>query len=174
MEPIGRLTALAASISGKMTASACGPLVVADEVCKLADDWESGGWRAESGGKTCSQWLMSVCNERERFFRDRKRAVDRIGEHARRTWHHEAAVWASSSFDDEALKFLDTAVRREQRAAGEVIFSRSQVARIARNLDLHPAVHREKTCRRCMEKDVIIRDLMRRFGVDERPGADAE
>lgn len=154
-----KLSEVAGRIGAVMRSSASGPLIIAADVCRIADGWDSEGYREESGGMTCSQWLMRLCGQRERFFRDRLRAVERIGEHARRHWDHDAAVWASNAFDDASLERLDRQVRAEQRAAGEVVFSPAQVARVARDLALVKVRVRERVCGECEAKAQRIAEL---------------
>ena len=82
----GRLSSVASHVAQMMKQSGNGPLAVSKDVCALADEWAN--YKEEAGGQTCSQWLLGVSGQNEKFFRLRATAVDRIGEHARRTWDH--------------------------------------------------------------------------------------
>jgi hypothetical protein len=138
-------------IAKAMGDAARGPLIIAREVVEIADNWESH--KAQAGGGTCAAWLTAITGNPKRdehYFRRREDAVQRIGEHARRCWHHEAAVWACENIGDaSALTKLDRAVMAEKRARGNQPQSVATVKRLARALGLSVVKPRAKVCQRC-------------------------
>ena len=128
-----------------------GPLIVAREIVSLAENWEQ--YQDEAEGKSCSQWLISIGTGGRRdvaWFTRRAEAVEAMGEHARRTWNHEALVWATNQFSDPlTLRRLDREVLAVSRANGNGALSKMQVAAIAKKIGLVADQKRKRVCGRC-------------------------
>lgn len=103
--------------------AACGPLIVAQEIIDLGAEWTDEVATA-LGHRTYTSWLKETLGEHEDYYRRRARAVEVIGEHARRMYHHEAAVYLAGIADDERRSQLDSACRAEwaRRRAAPVPF----------------------------------------------------
>lgn len=80
-------------IAKKISESACGPLVVAQEVMGLAEEWEKH--RADVGGLDATTALKKYLGFNLGWFRARARAVELLGEDIRRWMAHDLAVWVS-------------------------------------------------------------------------------
>lgn len=158
------------AVAGKMIRSAMadaarGPLIASLDIIKLADNWDR--WRSEADGKSCSQWLVSLLGNKqhnEAFFRRRFAAVKRIGEHSRRCWDHNAAVWASQNIgDDIALRRLDAKVLETSRSANEQPQCLSTVKRLARELGLTVATGKKpRACSKCRK----LEELLKSHGIE--------
>jgi hypothetical protein len=133
-EPSGsELVERAMQLRRMMQDAACGPLAAAAVVVGLAENWEA--YKEEAGGRKCTTWLRDELGRGRglSFFKQRHDAVRRAGEHTRRTWHHEALLWAVNSCHDElTLKRLDRAVLDAKKVSnGGNPLTKQQVMRIA-------------------------------------------
>ena len=155
---IGRLSVLADKIKQTSSDEARGPLVVASDIVTVCERWPE--YIGETGCKTAAEWLRGLvgAGRGPAFYERRHRAVQRIGEHARRVWHHDAALWAIDRFgDDVTLKRLDRQVQAETREGGGVPLRPLQVKRIARKLGLTKPVAEKRVCARCDEMAKVLR-----------------
>lgn len=111
--------------------AASGPLIVAGDVMAIVENWSE--YKEEAGGIEASSWVRQTFGRQVniRWFQRRREAVRRIGEHARRTWHHDAAVWAAEHLDEGALRSLDGNVLRSTKSNGGVPLVKSAVQRLA-------------------------------------------
>lgn len=153
----GRLSALGRKIKSAMDDAARGPLIVARDVVAIVESWDQ--FKSEAGGLSASQWVESVTRPGRdaAWFKRRATAVARIGEHARRTWDHEALVWAVDAFvDDVSLRRLDKQVRAESDALGGVVLGKNSVQRIARELGLMRPRESKKVCARCSDLEKLL------------------
>lgn len=145
-----RLAELAAKIKRNSSDEARGPLIIAAEVIAAGENWEA--YRAEAGGMDFEPWIVSVAgNGRGRaFFARRLAAIERIGEHARRRWHHEAANWAAKHIANaEDLRRLDGEVLSVTTARGGVPLNKETVVRMAVNMGVYTPPGRVKVCGEC-------------------------
>jgi hypothetical protein len=85
-------------IAKSLKDTACGPLVVAREVVRLAEEWEE--YRGELPKNDQKLSASSVFKKYLGFdlgyFERRARAVELLGEDVRRWMHHECAIWIVS------------------------------------------------------------------------------
>lgn len=158
------LMEIAKRLKKALSDTACGPLVVAKDVVDLADRW--GDYGTDTDGMSVSQWLVKTCGVGKdlRFFARRHEAVERIGEHIRRTWDHDAAVWAAGAIRDvDHLKRLDEAVVTAMRANGGNPLPESAVVRLAKSvLGQGRKLRSRKPCESCVAKDAEIAVLKAR------------
>ncbi len=98
------LGTIAAKWKRALSDAASGPLIIAAEVLAVAERWDD--YKAEAGGSTCPAFLRDRLGAGRdlAFFMRRADAVARLGEHTRRTWDHEAAVWASQVTKDDVTR----------------------------------------------------------------------
>lgn len=78
-----------------------GPLIIAEEVVNLANDW--GDHQKEADGLSVSQWLTRELGNKQTglaYFKRRHDAVLILGEDIRRTIHHEVAVYVMNNVPD--------------------------------------------------------------------------
>lgn len=144
------LNRIADSLRDRMGKGATEPLGVAQLVVDLACDWTH--YQEEAGGLSCSAWLEKVFGKGKNllWFSRRDDAVKAIGEHARRAWDHDAAVWATSRIKDKRqLKVLDRLVLKSRLKNGGNPLPTSAVQRLAREAGL-VSPPKSRTCTRCM------------------------
>lgn len=79
--------------------SACGPNVIAADVVAVADNWSL--YKADAGGLTANQFCRKFLEMHVSFFTRRANAMERFGYEARRSIHHEVAVWVCALVHDE-------------------------------------------------------------------------
>lgn len=131
----GALTDRMRRVRESMRDTACGPLIAAGEIVAIANAWPS--YKKEAGGRSLPAFLTKELGKGYTlsYFQRRHRAVQRIGEHARVTWHHAAAAWASECVKDElTLKRLDKAVGEAYRLNSRNPISVQSVHRLARKI----------------------------------------
>ena len=158
-----RLAELAAKIKRNSSDEARGPLIIAAEVIAAGENWEAH--RAEAGGIDFEPWIVSVAgNGRGRsFFARRLAALERIGEHARRWWHHEAALWAAKHIaNTDDLRRLNEEILTTTKARGGVPLNKDTVVRIAVNMGVYTPPGRVKVCSECER----LRALLLANGID--------
>ncbi len=145
-----RLAELAAKIKRNSSDEARGPLIIAAEVIAAGENWEA--YRAEAEGKDFEQWIRWVAGpgRGRAFFARRLAAIERIGEHARRRWHHDAAHWAASNIEsDDNLRRLNDEVLTVTAAGGGVPLNEDIVRRIAVRIGVYTPAERVKVCGEC-------------------------
>jgi hypothetical protein len=137
-----------------------GPLIIAKMVVDLDNNWDR--YREESGVETCREWLAPIAGSGRtpKFFAERLEAVQAVGEHARRHWHHEALIWAMS-LPSHKLHQLDLAVTEISKLSGGCPLNKKQVKRLARNRGLIPPPQRV-VCQKCR----LLEAALRKVGVD--------
>jgi hypothetical protein len=167
-----RLPTLAAKWRSALADAATGPLAVAGEVVRMAEDWES--YKVEAEGLTASQWLANTFGQGKGlpWFNRRHEAVQRLGEACRRTWHHEAAVWVAENVrDDVSLRRLKDAAHDAYVENGRNPLTLGQIHTVAAKVLGHKPAFREYQCHKpgCGEARKRIAQLeaaMRAAGVD--------
>lgn len=154
----GRLSVIGKRIKTAMADAARGPLIIARDVAALVENWDQ--YRSEAEGRSVSQWLESVDRpgHDKAWFLRRANAVAKLGEHARRTWDHEALVWAVDAFDDVSLRRLDKQVRAESEKLGGCVLGKNSVQRIARELGLMKPRAPTKVCARCADLEKLLKE----------------
>ena len=162
-----QLAELAKNMRKALDSAGNGPLIQAKPMMEILANWSE--YKAAADGMSAGAWLHASFGPsyNVKWFERRANAVDRIGEHARRAWDHNAAAWASDNIKDEAdLKKLNRAVMERWAEQGRVLLTIGRVQRVA--LELGIRVPREKTasgaCALCEEKDKTIAELRARLG----------
>jgi hypothetical protein len=165
--PQSRLQQIIAKWRAALTDAATGPLVVAAEVVKLAEDWPA--YQEEAGGATATQWLRSTLGKGQGlpWFARRHEAVKKLGEACRRTWHHEAAVWAAENVgDDVSLRRLKDAVHDAYVANGRNPLTEPQVRGVAAKV--LGRAKRGRVCKGCAEaraRVALLEETLRKAGL---------
>lgn len=140
--------------------SATGPLVVASDVVKLAENWEEH--RAECYGLDATSAFKKYLGFPLSFFQVRDRAVRWLGESVRRWMHHELAVWLiggimpPGQYDTARTALLLEYKRRGSRSA----LTKAQARPIVYEVVGH--VPATATCHECDR----LRAILKRLGVD--------
>lgn len=137
----------------------CGPMLVAADVLDVAARWETD-YKKDAGGKTCGAWLSSVLGRGRtlKWFGTIARAVERIGEASRATWHYRAAVWASENIKSPVdLRRLDEIVQRETAYVRPNVLSVYAVRRLAYKHKI--VTHRPAAKVECLRCKVLERKL---------------
>ncbi len=145
------LADIARRLRPAMAGAACGPLIVAADVVKLADNWTL--YQAEANGRSPAEWLIKTFGKGKdlAWFTRRFEAVELIGEAARRTWHHEAAVWVVDHVRDVThVQRLNVAVMEERKRNGNNPLTKVQVTLLAKKIGILVSKTKpHKTCGRC-------------------------
>lgn len=112
---MSELKSKAKNIQRVLASSDTGPLLVARDVVALAAGWARYEAEAQMSAK---QWIKQNLGRELRFFVVREKAVDKIGEHARRCLHHDVAVWVSQNVPDDKLTEVMRALMAAKRNNG--------------------------------------------------------
>lgn len=133
-----------------------GPLIMAKEVRQLADNWQA--YQEESGGKSCTAWLKSVCGAGHglAWWIRRADAVAYLGESCRRTTDHEVAVHVLGRVPKDQVKPVLDMLRRRQRENGGVPITLA-MARLELDEMIGKPTKPKRTCGRCrqLERQLI-------------------
>lgn len=154
----GQLSTIAGRLKTALTDAACGPLMVAGEVVKLAAEWDTH--KEEAGDISPTAWLEKTFGAGKdlAWFQRRADAVEKIGEASKRTWHHEAAVWAASQIrDPKHLTALATKVMEQRKRNGSNPLTLQQVKLLATGIAGRTA--QARGCRKCEELKKRIAEL---------------
>lgn len=149
--------------------AASGPLVIAGEVMAIIENWAD--YKDEAGGIEASAWVRQTFGRHVNvpWFARRRAAVQAIGEHARRVWHHEAAVWASEHLSAEELRAVDAAVLRSTKSNGGVPLVRSTVQRLASKQAKVDRIRKApRTCASCAAlkaRCLLLEEALRASGI---------
>ena len=156
--------------------SATGPLVIAAEIVQLSEAWDqvpdpvpvtsgssamqaerAASLREQAGGSSCDAWVRAkVAPGGLAFFTARHKAIERIGEAARRTVHHEVAVWVDRHVSDAQLGEVKQALMRGAKAQNGSPLTKAQAMRVlAKLLGLKPKAH---GCSRCEQLEKVLRE----------------
>lgn len=144
---LDELTQKVSRWSAAMRSADTGPLVIAQEVCGVVDNWDA--YKHEAGNLTAHAWLESKVFRPglgARFWRTRARAVEQLGEAVRRTMHHEGAVWVVESVPEDQRAALVFRVHQESKRIAAPV-PRSTVQRIYRVMT--GAKPKPKVCGEC-------------------------
>lgn len=127
----------------------CGPLVVAADVVALSSSWEA--YRPEVGDIPINDYLRRNLGNGKTvgYFQKRANAVKALGEHIRRSWHHESAVWVFQNFTGAEREKARTAVDREWAARNKVPLTPSETVRVVDAALGAARVPRHKSCAKC-------------------------
>lgn len=152
------LAAFGRDLKKSLQNSAQGPLIVAPKVMALAEEWDKHSDSVE--GATIDQWLRKIGGEGKgiHWYSRRAKAVSIIGEHARRSWHHEAAVWACEKLSATALRKLEYQLMVDRPNGPPK--NRGETIAVARSLKLwRPARPLNRDCAKCNEMREKIREM---------------
>ena len=138
--------------------AATGPLVIAADVCDVADHWE--GYRADADGVDATTWLKTNTGWNLAWFRRRNTAVLRLGEAVRRWMHHEVAVWLLP-IPDESVREVVASLRVATHRNNENPISLAVAKPIVNEL-LHRVPSTEpRACPRCK----VLVALLEKHGI---------
>lgn len=157
-----RLADISSRLRSALAASDTGPLVVAADVMRLANEWDS--YKAEAGGASCTAWLRKNVSKGRGlpFFAARDAAVQKLGESVRRQLHHEVAVWVVGSTPEAKWKDIVTALTfARKRNAGSAL-TKPMAVRVVRGIIGGQAKPRKVACDRCAK----LADVLRANGID--------
>jgi len=158
-----RLSDSVARWKAALRASDTGPLVIAQDVVRIANEWDK--YRAEVGNVDCTTWLRRELDLPLDFFLRRAKAVERLGEACRRTIHHEVAVWLSNRLkDDELIKKAMWALMSEtkKRRGNCLTLPKAQLV-VRKALGIKPTLAKAVACTSC----VRMRALLKKHGIEE-------
>lgn len=157
------LSVVAARIQKALSGSACEPLAVSESVVRLAQNWPA--YREEAGGLSASGWLTKTfgLGRKLRWFQDRADAVEALGEASRRTWHHEAAVWAAQNVTDEfsRRRLVDSVNKYRIDKNNRNPLSEEQVVRLAKEIGVWNSRGVGKACAACATKDKAMAAMVK-------------
>jgi hypothetical protein len=139
-----------------------GPLVVAADVCEVADDWEA--YRDEAGGDSAPAWLKRNLGRSLAFFKVRQAAVATLGEDVRRWMDHAVAVRVSRQ-SAEHVPEIKRRLRIETKQRGDNPLPLELAMPIV--YDVIGREPKRRTCQRCQRLEAVLRDLARRCGAAE-------
>lgn len=140
------LSARAARWMAAMRSADTGPLVIADEVVSVVDEWSK--YQAEVGCVTADAWLTKTFRVGlgVTFWRRRADANRILGEGIRRALHHEAAVWIVRSVPaDVRGRVVFEAFKLKKRQDAPV--AKNQARRLYR--EIGGVKSAPKTCGEC-------------------------
>lgn len=153
------LRTLASKWSAALRAGGTGPLVIAEEIVRISEEWESR-WKAEvEDGLSCSEWLRSNLGEGKGlpYWVKRSEAVQKLGESVRRTINHDAAVWIVGNAPPESWNKLVEELTKQRKCGVPLTYQQ------ARSLCLQilgaSATKRKHQCKRCLELEAEIGNL---------------
>jgi hypothetical protein len=153
-------------IKNSLRDAACGPLVVAREVVRIAEEWE--GFRGDLPEKDQELSASSVFKKHLGFnlawFERRARAVELLGEDVRRWMHHECAIWMVSvvpivQLQEAKEKLLESKVGRA-RARTKTAITQAQAEDVVYEFIGH--VPASRVCEECAR----LRGMLMAMGVD--------
>lgn len=140
------------------------PILMADEVCALGDNWASH--QSEANGMTYPQWLgLTFGPGGHAGFWDARREAKRVlGRAFVKHLNHKGAVWLyKHCTDPKHLEKAKTEILAYQRGLGEqgampqgLVVSESAIKRIANKI-----MGREKRAKACAECDRLTALLLR-------------
>jgi hypothetical protein len=152
------LNDLATRLKNAVTTGATAPLIVSEDVARLADQWDD--YREEAGGVDCTTWLKKICGVGRdlAWWMMRHSAVEALGEASRRVVDHTVAVWITRMRRAPDLEKVMFVLRREQKRNHGIPITKKMAVTVLRAEKLiAPAQH--KTCDRCKLLEKVIRDL---------------
>lgn len=154
---------LATKWAGALRDSVTGPLAIAAEVVAVAKRWDEH-YRASAGGASCSSFLTSKLGAGRNlaYFTRRAEAVASLGEHTRRTWDHEAAVWATQATRDDLARARMVRAVEAYRVGGNhgVPLSLHQVQAVAETILGEGKPKATRKCARCARCDRMAAALL--------------
>lgn len=155
--PQERLAERAARWRRALADSATGPLIIASEIVKLAEDWESH--KTEADGLSCTSWLRATLGRGRSlaWFARRHAAVVTLGEACRRTMHHEVACYVAQNVTAEHRDAVRLMLMRECKAQNGNPLSIAQAKlKIAQFIGVVRVPRCAVACTRCAELEKVI------------------
>ena len=159
--PENKLARIASRLKATMNASASGPLLVAEEIVGLSQNWEN--YRTQADGKDCTTWLTTEVTHPGQglaFFAIRARAVKVLGGRANvHRLDHYAAVWLARDNIPEGYRVgIMTEVHRLYRGRNNgSCVTKGQVVRIAARI--MKKVPTARVCQRCLALEAQIKKM---------------
>lgn len=141
-----------------LAAADTGPLAIAADVVRLADEWKEH--EAEAGGVSCTTWLRKTLGKGRSlaWFETRARAVESLGESVRRTLHHEVAVWLVNNAPQPTWKAVVEALMFARKRNGGNALTLAQAKPIARQIIGIAASPRRVSCMRCQRLEKQLKE----------------
>ncbi len=141
-----------------MAASDSGPLIVARDVMAIADNWER--YKEEAGGLDCSRFLTSTFGAGRglAYFANRVEAVAFIGESARRTLHHQVAIYILNNVSKEFVAEVLSALTRERKKNGGNALSPAQAKPVIEAIT-GTKQRAYRTCSKCVKLEAELAKL---------------
>ena len=143
-----------------------GPLIHAKQVCGLEGMWDR--FKRDAGGVSFEKWIRVTCGPEysARFWRRCNNAVNVLGEHVRRTLHHQVALFIAERLDeanrDGAVTIIGKA-RRSQNMHLVSLKSAKSLLRKSGHWKPRP-VPQKAACLRCK----LLERLLEKHGIDWR------
>lgn len=159
-----------------MADAARGPLLIAEEVCAIGDNWDR--YRAESGNVTYAEWLRTTFGEgaNSKFWGSRRKARRKLGPAFAKHVHHKAAVWLIDNIADEGvLEQVKSAILAEQRRiSGDqpipqgLVVGYESVRRIGHSImGTRPRDSRCQGCVQLLDENERLRELLKEHGIPD-------
>lgn len=145
------------ALRSTMNDADCGPLVVAEEVVSIVDNWIDH--KVDAGGVEAETWLFRTFGSGRSlaWFRRRREAVLKLGEAVRRTIHHDVAAWIVARVAEKDWKRVKLLLMQARKNNGDNPVSLGR-ARILVQKELKTE-KKKRACAACAKKDALIKRL---------------
>jgi len=141
-------------LRGCVKSGANGPLIIANDVVALSNNWSA--YKHEAGGITCTQWLIGICGAGKglAFWKRLDSAVQRIGEESRRQLDYRVALYVSNNVSDEHLRnVFKMLISNMKENGGNPLTLKQATRRIAAITGKTPG---KKTCACCRKYEQLL------------------